>query len=112
MILSHWIKVTEAAKAPLNSGFCYSHGSEQIAIFNFNRETWYATQNLCPHQKQMVMSRGLIGDSQGQPKVSCPLHKNAFSLKTGQCLDQDKSWSLKTYAVKVEEGQVFIEVDA
>ena len=108
--MSHWVKVIDVASAPLSAGICFRYEGEQIAVYNFNKEEWYATQNSCPHQQQMVMSRGLIGDRKGDPKVSCPLHKNSFSLKTGHCLDAEKNWTLKTYAVKVESGEVYIEV--
>jgi nitrite reductase (NADH) small subunit len=108
--MSKWVKVVDVEKAPLSKGLCFKYEDEQIAVYNLNKQEWYATQNLCPHQQQMVLARGLLGDSKGEPKVSCPLHKNAFSLQTGRCLDSDKDWTLKTYPVKIEAGSVFIEV--
>lgn len=108
--MAEWIKAGRIEDFVENAGSCIKHGDEQIAVFNYNKETWYAVQNLCPHKEQMVMSRGLIGDKEGEHKVACPLHKNNFSLKTGKHLGGDESWCLKTYSVKAEEGSVYVEV--
>lgn len=81
---------------------------EQIAIYNFTRlNQWYATQNECPHKQQMALSRGMIGSHGEEPKVACPFHKKTFSLFSGACLSGD-DLKIKTYPVKVEDGQVFI----
>jgi NAD(P)H-dependent nitrite reductase small subunit len=86
------------------------YGNTQIAVFNFaSRGEWYATQNKCPHMKDMVLGRGLIGDQQGVPKVACPLHKKSFSLHDGQCLGED-SYRILTFPVKVEDGWVHVEL--
>ena len=95
---------------PENGGVCVKHNEEQIALFNFSRRSeWYATQNECPHRKQMALSRGMIGTQGEDPKVACPFHKKTFSLKTGECLSGDEC-ALKTYPVKVEDGKVYIGV--
>jgi nitrite reductase (NADH) small subunit len=56
---------------------------------------------------EMVLSRGMIGEEQMEPKVACPLHKNTFSLKTGKHLNGDLD-GIATYPVKVEDGFVYI----
>jgi nitrite reductase (NADH) small subunit len=105
-----WINVASITDFPRDSGACVKLGDEQIAIFNFGKDEWYAVANQCPHQQQMVLSRGIIGDAKGEPKVSCPLHKNSFSLCTGEHLGGNAEWKLKTYPVKVEDGEVWLEV--
>jgi nitrite reductase (NADH) small subunit len=95
-------------KFPLNGGACVKYKGMQIAVFNFTREgKWYACQNLCPHKMEMVLSRGMIGEDQGEPKVACPLHKNSFSLKTGKHLNGDLN-RIATYPVKIENDFVYI----
>ena len=79
----------------------------QIAVFHAGRQ-WFAVQNQCPHNRQMVLSRGLLGDSGREPKVTCPLHKNSFSLSDGRHLGGNEQWCLKVYAVKVEAGVVYV----
>jgi nitrite reductase (NADH) small subunit len=107
---TNWIKVGKTSDIPKDGGACVKHNNEQIAIFNFtSRNEWYATQNLCPHRKEMILSRGMIGDKSDEPKVVCPYHKRNFSLKDGKCLSGD-DYTIKTYPVKVEEGIVFVNV--
>ena len=110
MTKAEWMNVASLDNFPRDSGTCVKLGELQIAIFNFGKDEWYAVQNQCPHQQQMVLSRGLIGDANGEPKVACPLHKNSFSLNTGEHLGGNVEWKLQTYPVKVEGGAVWLEV--
>lgn len=103
-----WFRAAPVSKFPKNGGACIKFKDKQVAVFNFTREgTWYACQNLCPHKMEMVLSRGMIGEDQGEPKVACPLHKNTWSLRNGQHLNGDLT-SLVTYPVKVENDFVYI----
>ncbi len=105
-----WFYACAEDDVPHNGGVCIKYGEEQIAVFNFSRRgEWFATQNLCPHRKQMALSRGMIGSVADEPKVACPFHKKTFSLRTGDCLTGDEC-AIKTYAVKVEDGLVFVGV--
>ena len=91
-----------------DGGACVKYKNKQIAVFYFKREDkWYACQNLCPHKLEMVLSRGMIGDSNGIPKIACPMHKKTFSLETGENLNGDIE-NIATYPVKIENDFVFI----
>ncbi|MCA9398307.1 MAG: nitrite reductase small subunit NirD [Candidatus Omnitrophica bacterium] len=110
-MMSTWTKVANVDDVLENGGSCIKVGNEHIAIFNFDNKTvWYAIANTCPHKKQSVLSRGLIGEDGGEPKVACPLHKNAFSLKTGKHLGGNEEWTVKTYPIKVENNEIYLNV--
>ena len=80
-----WFKAAPVSKFPMNGGACIKYKDKQIAVFNFTREeTWYACQNLCPHKMEMVLSRGMIGEDNMEPKVACPLHKKHVFPKNGR----------------------------
>ena len=64
---------------------------------------------MCPHRKAFVLSRGMIGDAAGTPKVACPLHKKTFSLQTGESL-HDEDYNIRTFPVKVEAGSVHLDL--
>lgn len=104
----NWFRAARTEDFPENGGACVKYKELQIAVFNFTRRNqWYACQNLCPHKMQMILSRGLIGSANDEPKVACPYHKKSFSLQTGECLNDDME-SIVTFPVKVEEGYVYI----
>lgn len=108
---STWIEAGAADDYIEGLGTCIQHGDDQIAVFKLEGQTeWYATQNLCPHDNRMVLSRGLTGDANGEPKVTCPLHKRSFSLKSGTCISDSETDCVKTYPVKEENGNVFVQV--
>ena len=107
----NWFFACKALDVPENEGVCVKYEELQIALFNFTRRgQWYATDNLCPHKKQMALSRGMIGSQGEDPKVACPFHKKTFSLVTGECLEGDQC-SIRTFPVRVNDGNVYIGVE-
>jgi len=103
-----WFKAASINDFPKDGGACVKYKDKQIAVFNFERtNTWYACQNVCPHKMEMVLSRGMIGDDKGIPKVACPLHKKTFSLDSGENLNGDLD-AIATYPVKIEEDFVYV----
>ena len=103
-----WFKASPVNYFPADGGACVKYKDKQIAVFNFNRlGKWYACQNLCPHKLEMVLSRGMVGDDKGIPKVACPIHKKTFSLEDGKNLNGQLD-AIATYPVKIEENFVYI----
>lgn len=103
-----WFKAAPISAFPKDGGACVKYKNLQIAVFNFERlNTWYACQNLSPEKEEMVLSRGMIGDHNGVPKIACPLHKKTFSLETGENLNGDLD-AIAIYPVKINEGYVYI----
>ena len=103
-----WFKAARVQDFPENGGACVKYKDLQVAVFNFSRRNeWYACQNMCPHKMQMVLSRGMIGSQQGEPKIACPFHKRTFSLKTGACLNAEEC-NITVYPIRIENGYVHI----
>jgi nitrite reductase (NADH) large subunit len=105
-----WVKLGSASAVPKDGGATFKFGRHQIAVFNFAlRNEWYACQNLCPHKQEMVLSRGITGDTAGIPKVTCPMHKKSFSLLDGRGLGDD-IYSIQTFEVKVEGDDLLVKL--
>lgn len=103
-----WFRAARVGDFPENGGACVRYGGMQVAVFNFTRRNeWYACQNLCPHKMQMILSRGMIGSTEGEPKIACPFHKRTFSLKSGQCLSANEE-GISVFPVRIEDGFVYI----
>jgi nitrite reductase (NADH) large subunit len=105
-----WVAVGKVWDFPRDGGAAVRHGKTQIAVFNFaSRGEWYATQNMCPHRREFVLSRGLVGDAGGKPKVACPVHKKTFALENGKCLSGE-DYSVRVFPVKVEGNDVYLQL--
>lgn len=105
-----WVNVGNVADFPREGGACVKYHEHQVAVFQFeNKGQWYATQNLCPHKYDMVLSRGITGTADGAPKVACPQHKKTFSLETGAGLS-DPSLKIQTYQVRIDGEQVMVQL--
>jgi len=103
-----WFKAASINAFPKDGGACVKYKDLQIAVFNFSRlNKWYASQNLSPEKQEMVLSRGMLGDDKGIPKIACPLHKKTFSLGTGENLNGNLD-AIATYPVKIEDNFVYI----
>ena len=105
-----WVKVGAVSDFPYNGGATIKYGQTQIAVFHFtSRGEWYASQQMCPHKKAFVLSRGILGDASGEPKIACPLHKKTFSLESGASLSGD-DYGIQVFPVKIEDGSVYLHL--
>jgi NAD(P)H-dependent nitrite reductase large subunit/NAD(P)H-dependent nitrite reductase small subunit len=110
VVQRQWVRVASVGDVPEDGGIAVRHGAAQVALFRLaSRGEWYATQNLCPHKREMVLARGIVGDQSGAPKVACPLHKKTFDLKSGACLSGE-SLEIATFPVRVEGSDVWVEL--
>ncbi len=83
---------------------------EQVAIFHIpnSEEKVFAVGNYDPIGQANVLYRGLVGCIDNEPVVSSPLYKQHFSLKTGKCLQEDKTISVYDIRINNEEVQLFV----
>lgn len=101
---SQWQVVCDSSELMPNLGVRALLGSEQIALFRVGDQV-YAISAIDPFSRAAVLSRGLVGDLQGQLVVASPIYKQHFNLATGACLE-DSSIRVKTYAVREMEGKI------
>lgn len=107
---AEWHRAGTIEQFPENVGMTIAYRGQQIAIYNFARRgEWYATQATCPHRKDTVLARGLLGDLDGEPKVACPLHKKTFSLTTGDGLS-DPDYQVRTFPVEIRGDEVWVRL--
>jgi nitrite reductase (NADH) small subunit len=78
-----------------------------VAIFRTHDGNVYAMSNYDPFSRASVLSRGILGTRGDVPIVASPMHKQAFDLRTGQCLD-DAAVRIPTYDVRVTDGLVHV----
>ena len=76
----NWVNVCHLRDLEPDSGVCALVDGKQVAIFYLPREnSVYAIQNYDPISKANVLSRGIVGDINGELVVASPLYKQHFS---------------------------------
>jgi len=82
-------------------------GGDAVAIFRTHDGNVHAISNYDPCAHASVLARGIVGTRGEIPVVSSPMHKQAYDLRTGQCLD-DAAVRVPTYDVRVDDGVVLV----
>lgn len=83
---------------------------EQVALFYVPEHGVYAIQDWDPIGRAYVLSRGIVGDLDGELCVASPLYKQHFCLKTGRCVENEK-YQLKTWQVTIDNGNVSLSIN-
>jgi nitrite reductase (NADH) small subunit len=104
-----WVDVVALDELTPGRGVAALVGGRQVAIFLVAGGELFAVDNHDPFSETYVLSRGLVGDRDGVPKVASPMYKQSFDLRTGRCLDDD-SVRIPVYPVRVESGRVQVTV--
>jgi len=89
-----------------DTGVCVLVGGEQVALFRIHQEV-HAIGNRDPFSGANVLSRGIVGDLNGELVVASPVYKQHFSLLTGRCVE-DPSVSVPVYPARVEGADIQI----
>lgn len=76
----------------------------RIMICNVNGR-FHAADDTCTHEDASLSMGNLKGDL-----VKCPLHGSRFNVCTGEVLDEPATENLRTYAVRINNGAISIEV--
>ncbi len=103
------ITLCAASDLIADSGVCVLYKNTQIALFYLPAETpaLWAISNWDPISEANILSRGILGDIEGELVVASPLYKQHFSLRSGRCLEQD-SQRVATFKVELSEGSVLL----
>jgi nitrite reductase (NADH) small subunit len=106
MSRSRWIRVTTTDNIPPREGRAVRLGDLDIALFNLG-DRFAAVDNRCPHSGGPLCDGIVTGHS-----VVCPLHAWKIDLDSGavERPSMGAGQCVETYATKVEDGVVAIEL--
>ncbi|WP_336929469.1 nitrite reductase small subunit NirD [Acinetobacter tandoii] len=108
----NWVEVCDLNDITPNTGVGALVEGQAIALFRVGTEKRvYALSNKDPFSQANVMSRGIIGDLQGERVITSPIYKQHFSLATGRCLE-DKDQKLLVFPTKIQDGRVWVSPTA
>ncbi len=101
--MAAWVRVAAAAEIPAGEKRAVTVAGEDIALFNVDG-TLYAIGDVCTHAEA-----SLVGGEFYDEIAECPLHGSAFDVTTGKALGLPAMGNVGKYAVKVEDGAVFVD---
>ena len=102
--MSQWIDACATGDIDEEDLIAWEHGGKSYAIYN-TEKGFFASDLMCTHEEQSLED-GLVIDC----VIECPLHQGRFDIPTGRAKSAPVCVDLKTYPVKVEAGQLFIQV--
>lgn len=79
-------------------------GERVLALYNVDG-TFYATDDTCTHAFALLSDGYVDGDM-----IECPLHQGCFHIPTGRAMGPPVIHDLRTYPVKVIDGEIYIEI--
>lgn len=103
--MNNWVEACAAADVDEEDLLACDCGDRRIAIYNTG-EGFFATDLMCTHEEQSLED-GLVIDG----VIECPLHGGRFEICSGKAISAPCTVNLQTYSVKVEAGQVFVQID-
>jgi 3-phenylpropionate/trans-cinnamate dioxygenase ferredoxin component len=104
--MSEFLKALSKSKLEEGSILAVRINGERIALYKVGGEI-YATSEMCSHSDCSLEDFGKIVESD---QVECICHGARFRIKTGEVTRLPAEVPLKTYAVRVEENEVWVRV--
>jgi len=102
--LGTWIKACDTSNVASGELLGFDHDEKKILLANLDGKI-YATDRICTHA-EADLSTGILSEE----GIRCPLHLSVFNLDNGSPQNPPAEKSLKTYNVKIDNNEVYVEV--
>lgn len=102
--MTEFTKVCQLSDVPPGTMFPIDLGELRIIIVNIEGKL-YAVDRICTHETA-DLSTGFLIDSE----VTCPLHLSRFDITNGIVKNPPATKPLRTYEVKIEGSNVYVQV--
>jgi 3-phenylpropionate/trans-cinnamate dioxygenase ferredoxin component len=100
-----WTRVADEAMLAGVDSVGVVCGGRRLALFRLE-DGIYALDDVCSHEFSLL-SEGEVW----QAEVSCAKHGSRFNIRTGAVRGLPATLPVRKYAVKVEGGGIFVELD-
>ena len=104
LVKMEWVRACRVEDIPSLGARVVKSPQGDIAVFRNAENEVFALADKCPH-KGGPLSQGIVFGR----KVACPLHNWNIQLEDGNAVAPDVGCA-RRYAVKVEAGEVFLEI--
>ena len=101
---NNWILVGTADNIEVEDIIRFDHNDKTFCVYKLE-DGFYATDGICTHEA-VHLEDGLVMDNE----IECPMHQGVFDIKTGEAISTPACDDLKTYPVKVEDNNIYIQI--
>jgi nitrite reductase/ring-hydroxylating ferredoxin subunit len=103
----NWVQVAAIDDIAAGSALGVTVGDLNLAIYHVDDGRVFCTDNICTHAFALLTDGWMEGTT-----IECPLHAGQFDVCTGKGLGAPIEEDLKAFAVRVEAGQIFVNIAA
>ncbi len=100
-----WVIACATADVDEEDVIRFDHEELSLCIYN-TPDGFFATDGMCTHAEQHLEDGIVTGCV-----IECPLHQGKFDVTNGKALEGPVYDDLKTYPVKVENYNVYVNVN-
>ncbi|WP_068264016.1 non-heme iron oxygenase ferredoxin subunit [Janibacter limosus] len=100
-----WTRVCEIDDVEEEDVIGVSVDGRDIAVYRDEDGGFHASDGHCTHER-MLLCDGLVMDG----IIECPKHNGRFRITDGKAVGAPATVDLRTYPVKVEDGQVHVDL--
>jgi len=103
--MPNWIRACARDDIEPEDLIRFDHGGRSFAIYRSPQGEFFCTDGLCTHE-QVHLADGLVMGH----IVECPMHNGQFDHRTGEATRAPVCEGLRTYPVRLEGRDVFIDI--
>lgn len=104
--MGEFLKVAKVEEIPNGEALAIEVKGDKLALVKVGEDI-FCIHDICTHE-HAHLSEGFCE----QYEIECPLHGSIFDVRTGEVKSLPATEDVKTYNVKVENGEVSVEVDS
>ncbi len=103
--MASWTRACATDDIDLDDMIRFDHGSQTFVVVRSPEDEFFAMDGICSHE-HVHLCGGLVMDG----AIECPKHSATFDYRTGEATRAPACINLKIWPVKVDGGQVYIEI--
>jgi nitrite reductase/ring-hydroxylating ferredoxin subunit len=103
--VGEFVKVAKVDDIPNGEALAVEAGGQPLALVKVGDDV-YCIHDICTHEHAHLSE----GFCEGH-EIECPLHGSIFDVRTGEVKSLPATEDVKTFAVKIEDGDVLVEVE-
>src|SRR3954452_22655140 len=103
--MTTWHKLASLDDIPDEGALETGTPGHPLALYKVEGKV-YCTGNMCTHAEAFLSDGYLDGF-----EIECPLHGARFDIRDGRVLCQPASKDIATYVIRIDDGQVYVDID-